>query len=158
MQRQTWLDVLRFSKSSGVVQLGNQIDGLVQERCNSIANALELRLSCTNRLRCYPVYLPKLIHNHGYTGRIDLIPDWLWPLMVYVTMTLWHGFFFFFCITGALWGNHQSLVDSPIKEPVMWNFGVYIFVDLNKLFNEQLSCRWFEIPWHLCDIAVMFTM
>ena len=24
------------------------IDGLVQERCNSIANALELRLSCTN--------------------------------------------------------------------------------------------------------------
>ena len=25
-----------------------QIDGLVQERCNSIANALELRLSCTN--------------------------------------------------------------------------------------------------------------
>ena len=24
------------------------IDGLVEERCNSIANALELRLSCTN--------------------------------------------------------------------------------------------------------------
>ena len=24
------------------------IDGLVQERCNSIANALEVRLSCTN--------------------------------------------------------------------------------------------------------------
>ena len=29
-----------------VVQPG--IDGLVQEKCNSIANALELRLSCTN--------------------------------------------------------------------------------------------------------------
>ena len=28
------------------------IDGLVQERRNSIANALELRLSCTNPLRC----------------------------------------------------------------------------------------------------------
>ena len=26
------------------------IDGLVQERCSSIANALELRLSCTNPL------------------------------------------------------------------------------------------------------------
>ena len=25
-----------------------QFDGLVQERCNSIANAMELRLSCTN--------------------------------------------------------------------------------------------------------------
>ena len=29
----------------------NKIDGLVQERCNSIANALELRLSCTNPSR-----------------------------------------------------------------------------------------------------------
>ena len=26
------------------------LDGLVQERCNSIANALELRLFCTNPL------------------------------------------------------------------------------------------------------------
>ena len=31
------------------------IDGLVQERCNSIANALELRLSCTNRSICATV-------------------------------------------------------------------------------------------------------
>ena len=29
------------------------IDGLVQERRNSIANALELRLSCTNPSICY---------------------------------------------------------------------------------------------------------
>ena len=28
--------------------LNNDLDGLVQERCNSIANAMELRLSCTN--------------------------------------------------------------------------------------------------------------
>ena len=28
------------------------IDGLVQERCNSIANALELRLSCTDPSTC----------------------------------------------------------------------------------------------------------
>ena len=31
--------------------LGDQIDGLVQEGRNSIANALELRLSCTNLVR-----------------------------------------------------------------------------------------------------------
>ena len=31
----------------------SHIDGLVQERCNSIANALELRLSCTNPLHRY---------------------------------------------------------------------------------------------------------
>ena len=30
------------------------IDGLVQERRNSIANALELRLSCTNPSICCP--------------------------------------------------------------------------------------------------------
>ena len=33
-------------------QLEGQIDGLVQERRNSIANALELRLSCTNPSQC----------------------------------------------------------------------------------------------------------
>ena len=32
--------------------LAVQTDGLVQERRNSIANALELRLSCTNPTRC----------------------------------------------------------------------------------------------------------
>ena len=32
--------------------LCSHFDGLVQERCNSIANTLELRLSCTNPLIC----------------------------------------------------------------------------------------------------------
>ena len=32
-------------------KVGRQIDGLVQERRNSIANALELCVSCTNSLR-----------------------------------------------------------------------------------------------------------
>ena len=32
------------------------IDGFVQERCNSIANALELRLSCTNPSLCWCPY------------------------------------------------------------------------------------------------------
>ena len=35
---------------SVTVVLQYHIDGLVQERCNSIANALELHLSCTNLL------------------------------------------------------------------------------------------------------------
>ena len=33
------------------------IDDLVQERRNSIANAMELRLSCTNPLICWPELL-----------------------------------------------------------------------------------------------------
>ena len=38
------------------IQLIDYIDGLEQERCNSIANALELHLSCTN-LSIYKHYL-----------------------------------------------------------------------------------------------------
>ena len=33
------------------------IDGLVQERRKSIANALELRLSCTNPIDIYSLYI-----------------------------------------------------------------------------------------------------
>ena len=36
---------------------GEQIDGLVQERCNSIANALELHLSCTNPPKWRGIYI-----------------------------------------------------------------------------------------------------
>ena len=38
------------------VFLTHNFDGLVQERCNSIANALELRLPCTN----------PLVNNHNF--------------------------------------------------------------------------------------------
>ena len=41
----TWKDHLYNKTASSVY-----IDGLVQERCNSIANALELHFSCTNPL------------------------------------------------------------------------------------------------------------
>ena len=34
-----------------MVKQAQQVNGLVQERCNSIANALELCLSCTNPLK-----------------------------------------------------------------------------------------------------------
>ena len=40
--------VIKFSKE--LVHLENHADRLVQERCNSIADALELRLSCSNPL------------------------------------------------------------------------------------------------------------
>ena len=37
------------------------INGLVQEKCNSIANALDLRLSCTNPLICCLLTLAEII-------------------------------------------------------------------------------------------------
>ena len=53
-------------RSQGQVTLelyrSNQINELMKERRNSIANALELRLSCTNTLRCTsPVYKARLM-------------------------------------------------------------------------------------------------
>ena len=49
----------------------NYIDGLVQERRNSIANALELRLSCTNSsiYKYIFCWLDDIIQN----GRWDLV-------------------------------------------------------------------------------------
>ena len=44
----------------------DKIDGLVQERRNSIANALELRLSCTNPLRGLVVYIVLFIQCRMY--------------------------------------------------------------------------------------------
>ena len=45
-----WLYIRKLSFNQ-VWILGDQIDGLVQEGRNSIANALELRLFCTNLSR-----------------------------------------------------------------------------------------------------------
>ena len=43
------------------------IDGLVQESHNSIAIALELRLSCTNPLICYRAYFVYILKkNHAF--------------------------------------------------------------------------------------------
>ena len=41
---------IRFLANDGTH--GDEIDGLVQESRNSIANALELRLFCTNQSKC----------------------------------------------------------------------------------------------------------
>ena len=31
---------------------------------------------------------------------------------------------------------------------------VELYVSMNKLLNMQSSCRWFEMPWFLCDKMV----
>ena len=46
---------------------GHKIDGLVQGRRNSIAIALELRLSCTKLYKCHP-------HGHTRTTRMEQAP------------------------------------------------------------------------------------
>ena len=68
------------------------IDGLMQERCNSIANALELRLSCTNPSICVTQpqcvkYLPvspgECVCDNGITGpTCDIEGDSLQPTII----------------------------------------------------------------------------
>ena len=48
------------------------IDGLVQERRNSIANALELRLSCTNPRYCMCWFMLSRVHSGWNSAMITL--------------------------------------------------------------------------------------
>ena len=59
-----WIDIPGLSRK--VVRGLDYIEGLVQGRCNSIANALELRLSCINLSIC--PHQPKLcwIHKQNF--------------------------------------------------------------------------------------------
>ena len=77
------------------------VDGLVQERHNSIANALELRLSCTN-----PLMLPIQCHSLGkFSSSINkilqnnvwfkftniLVTDYLWCYAIYRQTDIHHS-------------------------------------------------------------------
>ena len=45
--------------------------------------------------------------------------------------------------------NQESLFTSgfPHKVPVMQSFDVCFVISLNQLWNKQLKCQWFEMPW-----------
>ena len=50
-------------------------------------------------------------------------------------------------------GNHQSLVDSPHKRPVMWSFDAFSVVCLTEPRNKQSSCWWSVMPWWWFDLC-----
>ena len=52
----------------GIFHYKDEIDGLVQERRNSIADALELRLSCTNPSK--RLWWQSDLHNGEYTYKL----------------------------------------------------------------------------------------
>ena len=41
------------------------------------------------------------------------------------------------------------------KGSVMWTFGVFFDVILDKKMHKQSSCRWFETPWRSCGTSPM---
>ena len=59
----------------------------------------------------------------------------------------------YFHNSGTLCGestSHEFPPERPNAE--LWCF---IFIDLNKLLNKQLSCQLSEMPWCSCDVTVM---
>ena len=51
-------------------------------------------------------------------------------------------------------GIHWLLVDSPQKGPVMRTIEIYFIVNLNKLRNSPINCRWLLTPRRSCDVTV----
>ena len=51
---------------------------------------------------------------------------------------------------------HWPPVDFPLKHPVKWNFDVSLNVSLNRLWNKQSSCKWFEMLSSSYDVSVMY--
>ena len=64
--------IKQISYKMYMVSMWFVIDGLVQERCNSIANALELRFSCTITLLCcdYVIISGFVRYIHSYPSRL----------------------------------------------------------------------------------------
>ena len=58
------------------------VSGLVQERCNSVANALELRLSCTDPSKCCALNEMRLPHRHWRRWGLPIWQPWTpWVIM-----------------------------------------------------------------------------
>ena len=55
------------------------------------------------------------------------------------------------CFWPIVWGNHQTLMDSPHKGPAVQMFDN---AGQNKLLSKQSSCWCFEMPWFSCDVLV----
>ena len=66
------------------------------------------------------------------------------------------GFICFYS-TFSVASNHR-LIYSPDNRPAMLKFDVFLGVSLNKLWNNQPSCQWFETPWCSFDVNVINNM
>ena len=63
-----------------------------------------------------------------------------------------------FHITGPLWGNPPVTGGFPSQRPVTQSFDVFFELCVNKRWNKQSRCRWFETPshslWRHCNVTV----
>ena len=131
------------------------IVGLMQERRNSNANALELRLACTN------LSIWWMIRN-TFTGKVTKSSWSLWvpyPWSVlfcclsHCMMTSSNGNIFH--VTGPLCGECTDPGEFPAQRPVTRSIDIFFHLRLNKRLSKQSRGRWFETPpwslWRQCN-------
>ena len=123
------------------------IDGLVQERRNSIAkmltHCLELQLSCTN-----PLIYECLLRGCWYhKSTLWLLKIWFWQIAVTV-FKLVH-----FNVIINLWYHY---ICSPFWKPVIWKEFSWEFVPINdwyKLYKHMWLYWIIESRLMICTIA-----
>ena len=99
-------------------RLIDHINGLVQERHNSIANAMELHLSCTNPSMCnkstsWELFF-RLIYYcnwYFYFSVNGPVKCWLDPLYTPLPMVYQRGFGFVVC-SFLSWKQHQTQLNN----------------------------------------------
>ena len=60
-----------------------------------------------------------------------------------------------FRLIGSFVRIHRLVIDSSHKWPATWSCDFFFDHYLDQLLNKQSTCRWFETPWRLCDVALM---
>ena len=113
------------SQESGLPFKG-YIDGLVQERCNSIALAMELRLSCTN----------PSIWGFKFMNMVKS-----WHIVIMMTSSNEP----FSALLAICAGNSLVPGEFPTQRPVTRSFDVYFDLRLNKRLSKQSWGWWFEM-------------
>ena len=95
----------------------------------------------------------------------DLSLRWVsggWPILQSTPIhSGWHHDIEMLSALLALWEGNLPVTDGPSlhKRPVMGSFDVVrvsMLLDCTSCWaNSRVACRWFEAPWHSCDVTVM---
>ena len=118
------------------------IDGLMQERRNSIASAPELRLSCTRPSKWSNCHQP----NRSWLITIIQMPWWR------------HQMETFSALLAICAGNSPVTGEFLAQRPVTRSFNVFFDLRLNKQLSKQSRGWWFDTLsrplWRHCNEVI----
>ena len=128
-----------YMNNYDLIRSAESIDGLVPERRNSIANALELRLSCTNPLQCeYPL-------NRAIDEKFTIIPSSIIPESWMIIGILFNSIsvpiLYRLCLEGFSWLDYSWQYQSMNVATFHLSFRNMIFTQfcLEYVFGQRRS-------------------